>query len=387
MKVLHVVNWHRGGGGSDNAARATIDLSRERGLDVSVFERDSRDLSNGLSGKVKAFSSGFYAGNALADLKRRVERDRPDVVHTHEIFPLISPWVFKMLSELGIPVVHAVYDFRMTCPVATHFNGQEVCTRCLDGTALSAIGKNCRDSVPESTAFGLRHEMARRLDLYRPYIDRYIVLTPFSQNWLVSKAGIDPARISVSGCVVPASESPVDPSISEVIGFAGRPVPEKGINVLLEAANRLGRRVKASVPESAKGALPDLPGLDISVTSDREELRQFYRSCRFLVVPSLWFETFCLVAVEAQAEGVPTIASRIGALQDTVIDGVTGLHVDVGDPSSLTAGMERMLADDELCRRLGSSAHGRVREDFSQDTYFGLLMDAYHGALQYRKAA
>lgn len=385
MKVLHVVNWHRGGGGSDNACRATIDISRRRGIDVDTFERDSRDLGSGLGGKVKAFASGLYAADTLSAFRQRIKDDPPDIVHTHELYPLITPWVFKLCQEESIPVVHAVYDFRITCPVATHFDGNDVCTRCLDGTSASIALQNCRDSMPESMAFGMRHAIARHQDFYQRFVDHFIVCTEFSRDWLVSRAGIERHRVAVNGCVVNASADPVDASRNTKIGFAGRPVTEKGLDVLIAAAESLDMKVAASFPDVPVGGFVDHPRLDTQVTSDREWIREFFRSCRVLVVPSLWFETFCLVAVEAQAEGVPVIASRIGALQDTVIDQSTGFHFEPGNWAELASLIDRMMSDDGLVRRLGGSAHARVQRDFSEDAHFDRLIASYEAVLDGRK--
>lgn len=97
MKILHVFNRHRGGGGADNAWDATIGLSRRRGLDIDIFEKDSRTLSSGLSGKLAAFTQGLYPAATLRDFAARLERDRPDIVHSHELYPLLTPWAVPAL--------------------------------------------------------------------------------------------------------------------------------------------------------------------------------------------------------------------------------------------------------------------------------------------------
>ena len=103
MKVLHAVNYHRQTWGSDRAWDRTIELSRRNGFEVEVFSRDSRDLPQGLEGKVRAFVGGVYAPGAVADFRRTLRSFRPDVVHAHELYPLISPSILPVAAQEAPP--------------------------------------------------------------------------------------------------------------------------------------------------------------------------------------------------------------------------------------------------------------------------------------------
>lgn len=276
-----------------------------------------------------------------------------------------------------MPVVHSCYDFRITCAVATHYDGQAPCTRCTDG-AHHALLRNCRNDRFESAAFALRHAIAQRRDFYRRHVTRFIVLTDFSRDWLASHAGIDPARISVNECAIPLDPRPVDPASGRFIAFAGRFVREKGLDILLEAARIAGPAGSDPATLRARGVPPNLP---VTITRGPEALAQVYRGARALVVPSLWFETFAIVAAEAMAHGVPVIASRMGALRDTVREEQTGLHFAPGHPVDLARQMRRIWDDPALCRALGRAAHADVAARFSEDAHFARLLAAYELAL------
>lgn len=381
MKILHVFNRHRGGGGADNAWDATIALSRRRGLDIDIFERDSRSLSSGVAGQLSAFINGLYAPAALRSFAARLEQDRPDIVHTHELYPLLTPWLFEICTRLGIPIVHSCYDFRITCPIATHHDGAGVCTRCIDHGAHQALLRNCRDSLPESAAFALRHAVAGWRDFYRRHVSRFIVLTEFSRDWLHSQGGIPIDWISVNECAIPASPDPVDPAKGAYFAFAGRFVPEKGLDVLVEASRIAGLPIHVAGPRGSDPTPLIAKGVPVTITSGPASLAAIYRGARALVVPSLWFETLAIVAAEAMAHGVPVIASRIGALNDTVREGRTGLHFAPGDPADLARQMRRLWDDPALCRTLGAAAHADVVARFSEDAHFDRLVAAYDAAL------
>ncbi|MCE7798411.1 glycosyltransferase family 4 protein [Sphingobium sufflavum] len=384
MKILHVYNRHRGGGGADNAWDATIALSRRRGLTIDCFERDSRTLGTGIGGKLSALANGLYAPGALRDFAARMAADRPDIVHTHELYPLISPWLFEVCAQAGVPVVHSCYDFRITCPIATHHDGTGVCTRCPDHGAHQAILNDCRNSYAESAAFALRHAVAGWRDFYRRHVDQFIVLTDFSATWLQERAGIAPDRINVNECAIHASSLPVDPAQGRYIAFAGRFVPEKGLDILLEAARIANLPIHVAGPAGSDPAPLLARGVPTTITSGPDALAEVYLGALALVVPSLWFETFAIVAAEAMAHGVPVIASRIGALRDTVREGVTGLHFEPGNPTDLAQQMRRLWDDPALCRKLGAAAHADVTTRFSEDAHFGRLLTAYERALDRR---
>src|SRR6266496_1077721 len=124
MRVLHAYNQHRGGGGADNVARATIEISRRQGLEVQVFTRSSEDLPRNLLGRFRAGTSAIYAPGSVRNFAKLLDTFRPDVVHIHEIFPLVSPWILPLCTRRRVPVVMTCVDYRLTCPVVTHlYNG------------------------------------------------------------------------------------------------------------------------------------------------------------------------------------------------------------------------------------------------------------------------
>jgi glycosyltransferase involved in cell wall biosynthesis len=112
-------------------------------------------------------------------------------------------------------------------------------------------------------------------------------------------------------------------------------------------------------------------------------LAEFYRNARFLVVPSLWEETFSVVSAEAMSHGVPVLAARIGAIPDTVLDGVTGQFFAPGDVDDLAAGLRRLWDDPALCRRLGEAGRRRVATEFDEAAHLRQLRIAYDRAIAF----
>jgi glycosyltransferase involved in cell wall biosynthesis len=387
MRVLHAYNTHRGFGGSDRNTEATIDLLRERGVQVEEFKRDSRDLPQNLAGRIQAFAGGLYAAGAVRDFEAVLRERPPDVVHVHELYPLISPWILPACTRAGIPVIMSCSDFRLSCPIATHYTRGEACYRCVGGREYWCVLRNCRANLPESAAYALRNASARRFGLFDRNVSRFVTASEYHRDVLSEKAGIDRELIAVNYCAIALPEKPVDdPSRGAYVGFAGRFADEKGVEVMVEACRRAG------LPMSFAGSAPEhpavRPGDDATfvMTKSPAELADFYRGARVLVVPSLWAETFGIVAAEAMSHGIPVVASRIGALQGTVRDGETGFLAETGDAADFAEKIARIWNDPELARRLGANARRVVETQFSRQAHFDRLVPIYAEAIAQRKA-
>src|SRR5204863_5373655 len=100
------------------------------------------------------------------------------------------------------------------------------------------------------------------------------------------------------------------------------------------------------------------------LTGERDDVPQQLAGFDVFAFPSR-FEGLCLAVIEAQAAGVPVVATPVGGIRDTVVEGETGLLVPVGDPAGLAAAVCRLLDDAELAARVAAEARSRVRERYS----------------------
>ena len=211
-------------------------------------------------------------------------------------------------------------------------------------------------------------------------VDRIVAATTVERTHLVKHYGADPARIAVIPCGVDTNLFlPGDQAAARAalglddqlqLLYVGRLAPIKGLETLLDAMARLratGTRVHLSIvggdaDEPLNGHEGELRArlarLDLrsAVTfvgaQPQERLRAWYVAADATVLPS-HYESFGMVAMEAMACGIPVVASRVGGLQTTVRDGVTGLLVPDHDPAALAGALDRLLGDPDLRFRLG----------------------------------
>jgi glycosyltransferase involved in cell wall biosynthesis len=377
MRVLYVYNQYRGGGGADNTTGVTIDLSRKHGLDVEVFTRTSNDMRHGFFARALDAANGLYQRESLRQFQKVVESFKPDVVQIYKLFPMISPWIVPFCSKQGIPVVMSVYDYGITCPITTHFRNGAVCTRCTTGQEYWPILLNCRNNLQESMAMAAYRAVTRKSQIFTRYVSHFVTPSQFTRQWLIHNLGIPPESITTIELAVALAATAADPAAGSYIAFAGRFAPEKGIDLLLQAARIAGLPVRLSRNSRMLERYSMPADTEVVVTHTQAELDAFYRGARFSVVPSRWFESFGLVGAESMSHGIPVIASRIGALEYLFEDGVEGIYFETGNAADLARQMKRLWNDPELCRKLGVAARKRVARAWSPEIHFRQHLAVY----------
>lgn len=359
----------------------SLSILRRAGHNTDIFSRTSKSLS-GARGCLSAFLGGFYPLKALNAFRNLLDDSRPDLVHAHDVYPLISPWIFRICRSRKVPAILTCHDYRMTCPVSTHFRNGRICLECLEKGEWFCARHNCRGNLFESLAYAGRNAWARRLGLFED-VDLFLTPSEFTRRWLIESGGLPPEKVTAVGNPVsfPAEPPGYDPARRSYIAYAGRFSSEKGVPVLARSAASAGLELRLA---GDPGESPPLePGPFVRLTG---ELRggsydEFLDGARILAVPSVCFESFGLAAVEAMARGVPVIVSRIGALAELVQDGENGLLVPPGDEKALAAALRRLWSDPGLCRRLSAAGRETARR-FSPEAYLDRLIEAYRRVLK-----
>jgi glycosyltransferase involved in cell wall biosynthesis len=377
MKAIHAYNQHRGGGGSDNSTRTTIDVLRQNGMQVEVFTRSSEDLPRNLQGRLQAATSVIHAPSSVRDFGALLDSFKPDVVHAHEVFPLVSPWILPLCTERGIPVAMTCVDHRMTCPIVTHLYDGEICMQCTGGHEYWAVLKNCRKNIPESVTVAFYNFIVRKLELFANHVSRFIAPSDFMRDWLIEHARIAPDRVTTVSPVVAIPECGTDPGAGSYIAYAGRFTPEKGIQTLLEAGRICGLPLKLARAENSLMTEQIPAEFEVVITRSPDDLSAFFRGARMLIVPSVWFETFGLTGAEAMGHGLPLIVSKLGALPCLVQDGIDGLLFEPGNARDLADKIRFLWDRPELCRQFGRAGRKKATSFWTGRHHFEGLKTMY----------
>jgi glycosyltransferase involved in cell wall biosynthesis len=387
MNLLHIHNYYRYRGGEDVMFERICAILRARGHNVATFERRSAEIA-GAASKLRAFVSSAYSRSAKAEVRALLRDRRPDVVHIHNLYPLISPSALEACAEEGVPVVMRCPNYRLECPTGVLMRQGKICTQCSGGKEYNCALTNCRENILESTAFAVRNTLTRMSGLFRNCVNVFVPPSEFVKSRLVA-AGFPEDRIRVVPNVVPLPTQCANPAQGGYVALAGRFSEEKGIETLLHAAGRLPNipiRIAGEGPMDAMLRQLAPPNVTFVGQLTRDALAEFYANARMCIVTSRWYEAFGLVAAEAMSFGLPVIATKMAGLAEIVDNGKTGLHFSPGDAATLAAHIDRLWANPDLCTAMGEAGRKKVEREYSEHTYYLRLMSVYAMALDTKAA-
>src|SRR5437773_39112 len=228
MKVVIAHNRYSSAqpSGENTVVDAEIAQLRAAGVEVVPFLRSSDEIG-ALPAAQKALLplSPIRAAPAQAALRELIRREKPDLLHLHNPYPLISPWIVRTAHAEGLPVVHTVHNYRQVCANGLYFRDGHICHDCRGrAVPLPAVQHACyRGSRAQSAV------MATALTVHRSTwrsVDRYIALTDAIATHL-RDFGIPAERIVVKPNAAPDPGPP--PPLGDGFLFLGRLSPEKGI--------------------------------------------------------------------------------------------------------------------------------------------------------------
>ncbi|MEU5161086.1 glycosyltransferase [Streptomyces sp. NPDC020875] len=394
MDVLVVHNRYSSAqpSGENNVVDQEVALLRAAGHRVGLFERRSDDIARrSLAGKAAVPLLVPWNPAARRELTARLRAERPDVVHVHNVFPLLSPAVLAACTDAGVPAVATLHNYTQICPPGTLRRDGRPCTECVGSTPLPAVRHGCYRSSRLATvplAIGLSVNRRR----WWTGVERFFCISAAQRDVLV-RSGMPAERLTVKHNFVPEPETRRS-GPGEQLLYLGRLAETKGVRLLMAAWDEIAAAGGLGVPLVIAGAGP----LEREVTewaAGRDDVRYagLYdpRECReaiarsvAVVAPSTWLEAFGLVVVEAMAAGVPTVAAGHGAFVELVEDGVTGLLHRPGDAASLASCLRRITAGEDVNRALGAAARRRYERGFSPAVGLERLMDGYRTAIAVR---
>lgn len=390
MKILIVHNGYQQPGGEDIVVAQESRLLEENGHQVYVYLRSNEEL-NELSfiGRMGLFSRIVSASDSRAAVRKILRDFKPDVVHVHNTFAMVSPSVYDACHEEDVPVVQTLHNYRLLCPAATFYRNGDNCQECVTDGLRSSIRHACyRDSRVMTGAIALMLKVHRARQTWNEHIAAYVALSRFAKNRFV-QCGLPAHNIYIKPNFVEPDPGARERSPAEFALFVGRLSQEKGVLTLLHAWQNL----QSKIPLVVAGDGPMRPVVEAEVVTNklrsirlagqlkREEIYQLLKKAAFLIVPSLWEEPFGLIVAEAYACGTPVIAASSGALQDMVEDQVTGLKYPPKDSAALARKVEWAWNHRAQMEDMGKAARRVYEQRYTGNVNYWLLMEIYAAAI------
>jgi glycosyltransferase involved in cell wall biosynthesis len=355
------------------------------GHQVIRYELDSDDIDRfSRAAKAAVPLRVAWSPSDAQRFRRLVEEYRPDVVHVHNVFPLISPSVPAVAHRLGIPVVATLHNYRLVCAAGTLLRSDEPCLDCVGRGPAPAVRHGCyRDSRLATLPLAGSIALHRAVGTWPRSVARFLVMSKFARD-LMTRSGIPGSQIIVKPNSVPApTTSRRGPG--EGLVFVGRLSRHKGVDLLLDAWEpAMGRLIVVGDGEERDSLHRQASSLGVAVdfvgALPRDAVAGRVLGARALVQPSRAYETFGLAAAEAMALGVPAVVPDLGALAELVRDGVDGLTFASGDAMSLRRAL-RELSDPDAALRLGSAALAAYYERFTPELNLRALEGIYRSVI------
>lgn len=412
MTILVAHNRYRIRGGEDSVFESECRMLEDAGHKVVRYEKTNADIhdNGGLAAKISLAIRTIWNQRTFREVRELIRREKPDVVHCHNTFPLISPSIYYAAAREGVPVVQTLHNYRLTCLNGYLFRGGRICESCLGRSPLRGVCRRCyRGSHSQSVTLAAMLIVHRLLGTWRRKVTRYVALTDFAREKFI-QAGLPASKIVVKPNAFapePIVSSPTSNVSSRTcdlrpatcdggpaahVIYLGRLSPEKGVDVLLRAwallCNGIPRHpcclsIVGSGPEDESlRSLASSLGIASSVrflgALPREEALRELSVAQLLVLPSRCYEQFSTTVLEAMSNGVPALVSDSVSQSTIVEDDVTGRLFPSGDPVALAASLRSLLADTAELRRMGTAARAAFEtSDCRPDRNLARLLDVY----------
>jgi len=402
-KILLVNSYHYRRGGADVVYLEQGRLLRQMGWGVAEFamrhpknepsayaEHFSEEIEYGHDysafTKLRHAVKIIYSFEAATKIKELIQRERPDVVHAHNLYHHLSPSVLDAAKQCGVPVLLTTHDLKLLCPAGSMLSNGEICEECRVSGRFSVVRKRClKGSLTLSSLVFVESSIHALSGIYRSSIDRLISPSQFfidkfrEWGWKGAPFSHIPNFADVES---------LTPSFGPGKHFLyfGRLSKEKGLVTLLDAAAKSGVEVwlvgVGPMEESlrrqaaATGARVRFCGFQKGAA-----LWDLVRGSRAVVLPSEWYENAPLTILEAYACGKPALGARIGGIPELIRPGETGDMFESANSDDLARVLRHyQRASDAEVETQGREGRAWVERDFTVQRHVDRLIGAYRAA-------
>lgn len=394
MKILAIHNFHRKGSasGDDQVFKSETELLKEHGNEVVKYTviNDSFD-NTGILGKIFSSFGMLWSFKSYKAVEKIIKEEKPDIVHVHTFFPLLSPSILYAAKRCNVKVVATLHDTRFVCPCATSLKGTELCNKCGDGHYFRMCKYGCfKGSRLQSFIVAIIFKYHRIRKSFYKQIDKYICLNE-NQISLLKDIGFDSKKIVKKYNFVPDVEiKNIDipkELPSRYVVFYGRIGEEKGIRVLEKIWDKLN-----DIPLVVMGAGPlekefeawsqKHDNVYFLGYTQHDKCLSIVKGGEFVVFPSIWYEGCSMVEIETESLGKGLVATDLGFSVEAIKNGVNGYKVSLGNVDGFVKIIKPLWNNPQECKVLGENARKDYEAKYLPEDNYKQLMDIYMSTLK-----
>jgi glycosyltransferase involved in cell wall biosynthesis len=394
LKILLAHNEYQTGSpsGEDIVFRMERELLERAGHTVVIYQRSNDDIGESLAARCSVVLEAVWSRRSHRDITELLQRERPDVAHFHNTFPLISPSAYRACQEMNIPVVQTLHNYRLICAGALLARNGQPCEDCVGRSPWKGVLHGCyRNSKAATAGTAAMLQFNRLRGSYESDVDSYIALTEFARGRFI-RGGLPADKLVVR------SNYMLDvPAVGTGNGgyalYAGRLTAEKGVQTLVRAWRDI-----SCLPLKIVGDGALRPALEMEAKlggghieflgfRPRTEVAELMRGAVLAVIPSECYEgAFPLAAIEALATGTPVVASALGGLDEVIAVPDNGTKFIAGHAHSLQAAVLSLLQDPTALRQARINNRRLFEQRFAPERALSTLTDLYERLLHQRRS-
>ncbi|MGF7081512.1 glycosyltransferase [Mucilaginibacter sp. UYCu711] len=381
MKILIIHTTYKLQGGEDVVVANEMELLKSNGENVELLK-----FSNTGKTLFKVLQL-FFNYKSYNKTVKTIANFKPDVVHIHNLHFAGSPSIVYALKKKKVPFVITLHNYRLLCPSATLFhNGNFFFESVKKSFSWKAVLKGVYLNSKVLTFWvSCSMWLHQKLGTWQNAA-KFIALGEHTKKiFLDSKYKDLVANIMIKpNFCYPAK---IKTEKADYYLYLGRLTEEKGILTLLKAFANNGLKliIAGTGPLSKEVEAHALNYNNITFLGhvDKDTANELLSRAIALIFPSLWFETFGMVIIEAFASSTPVIASNLGQLEYTIVEKYSGLHFTPGDEVDL---QQKIDYYDRLTpiEKLGyqNNALNNYIENYAPDKNLYELLNIYDKAVK-----
>ena len=388
MKVLVIHNFHRKGSasGDDQVFKNETELLEKNGIEVIKYTACNDEFDNAnLFRKILMTFGMLWSFKHYKNVKKIIKKEKPNVVHVHTFFPLLSPSILYAAKSNNCKVVATLHDTRFVCPCATSLCGNEICNKCSDGKYFRMCKHKCfKNSMIKSFITACVFKYHRFRKTFYEQIDKYICLNE-NQIKLLKETGFNEKKILKKYNFVEdisILDKKYDKLPDRYVVFYGRLGEEKGIKVLQRIWNQID-----DIPLVVMGSGP----LENEFKEWSEHKRNVYflgytqhdkcleivKSAEFVIFPSIWYEGCSMVEIETESLGKGLIATDLGFSEEAIINDYNGYKIKLNDIEGFKSKIVELWNKKDKCIEIGKNARIDYEKKYLPNENFKQLIKIY----------
>ena len=412
MKILLVNKFHYLNGGSEKYYFELGKLLKEHGNEVTYFSmKDDRNIKTGdkeyfvekidlnTGSKLKALDV-IYSKENYKKMKEAIDDFKPDIVHLNNFQRQLSESIVECCKKNKIPMVFTAHDVQAICPAISMMDAEKnICEKCMNGKYINCFKKRCiKNSTLKSVLGAYEGNYYRRKKVYTEKINHILTPSMFYKDKFIED-GVSDKKIDAIHNFINLKDYDLQVEDEGYALYSGRLAKEKGILNLVEAFSNLVKNNKGNENlENVKlyiaGDGPERENVENTIKVNKlenkiillgylnqKDLREYTRKCRFLVIPSIWYENGPYSVIETQAIGKAIIGANIGGIPEMVLDNQNGLTYKFDDIKELEVKMKELLENKELADKFGKSAKVFACKEYNPDLYYEKIEKIYKNVL------